>query len=223
MPGEDYRLLENMHGQLLGQWRREMGHVANVVGGVELINLYYGDADQRFFMLDADYQRRAVAFLLENAFSTPEAMMPNDVVLRLTRDGAADRMLAAQSGLLRQLVNARRINRMAEHAERGGESPYLPAQMLADLREGLFSELAGDAIEIDLYRRNLQRTYVEHLGGLLDEPAANSDLPALARAELLRIRSLLDDRAGDANDDAVVAHVVDLSARIDAALDPQAR
>ena len=50
--GEDYELLENMYGALWSQWGREMGHVANVVGGVKLINHNYGDADQRFFPND---------------------------------------------------------------------------------------------------------------------------------------------------------------------------
>ena len=70
-PGKDYELLAVEYGALLGQWGREMGHVANVVGGVQEINLYYGDAHRRFFPNPADYQQRAVSFLLENALATP--------------------------------------------------------------------------------------------------------------------------------------------------------
>ncbi len=59
-PGKDYELLSDEYGALLAQWSREMGHVANVVGGVEEINLYYGDASRRFFPNPADYQQQAV-------------------------------------------------------------------------------------------------------------------------------------------------------------------
>ena len=33
--------------------------------------------------------------------------------------------------------------------------------MLDDLRNGIWSELKGDPVEIDLYRRNLQRADLE--------------------------------------------------------------
>ncbi|MCH8316039.1 MAG: zinc-dependent metalloprotease [Planctomycetes bacterium] len=221
--GEDYDLLDNMYNQLFGQWNREMGHVANIVGGVEQVNLYYGDADQRFFPLDPDYQRDAVRFLVENALRTPHKMIPPEISLRLTADGVADRVLSAQSRLLRTLVNARRINRMAEHAENIEYGAYTPAEMLADLRYGIYSELNDTPIDIDIYRRNLQRTYVQMLGSLIENPSANSDLPALARAELVALGASIEGCDSEAADNAIVtAHLRDLSARIEAALDHRA-
>ncbi|MEE8154929.1 MAG: zinc-dependent metalloprotease [Phycisphaerales bacterium] len=221
--GEDYDLLSNMYNELFGQWNREMGHVANLVGGVEQVNLYFGDADQRFFPLDADDQRDAVRFLVENALRTPQKMIPSDITLRLTADGVADRVLSAQSRLLRTLVNARRINRMAEHAENIEYGAYTPAEMLADLRYGVYSELNDRPMDIDIYRRNLQRTYVEMLGSLIENPSANSDLPALARAELVALGASIESCDSEAADNAIVtAHLRDLSARIEAALDHRA-
>jgi len=221
--GEDYHLLDNMYNELFSQWNREMGHVANVVGGVEQINLYYGDADQRFFPLDADYQRQAVGFLVENALRTPEKFISPDITLRLTSEGVASRVLSAQSRLLRTLVNSRRINRMAEHAEREGYDAYTPTELLTDLRNGLYSELAGEQIEVDVYRRNLQRTYIDMLGKMIENPSASSDLPALARAELEAIKSAIASSDSNAAVNEVVkAHLVDLTARIEAALDHRA-
>lgn len=215
--GEDYDRLSNMYNQLVSQFNREMGHVANVVGGVEQINLYYGDADQRFFPLDGDYQRSAVAFLLENALQTPDLIVNPDINLRLSADGAASRVLSSQGRLVRTLVSARRVNRMAEHAERIGDGAYTPAQMLADLRSGIFSELEARRVSVDIYRRNLQRTYIDHLASLIATPAANSDLPALARAELVAIGDMVSKKIG-ANT-VTSAHLADLAARIERALD----
>ena len=221
--GEDYDLLDNMYNELFGQWNREMGHVANIVGGVEQINLYYGDADQRFFPLDPDYQRSAVKFLVENALRTPHKMIPPEISLRLTANGVADRVLSAQSRLLRSLVNARRINRMAEHADGVEYGAYTPAEMLADLRYGIYSELNESPMDVDIYRRNLQRTYIDMLGKLIEDPSANSDLPALARAELVALGSSLENCDSEAADNAIVtAHLHDLHARIKAALDHRA-
>ncbi len=222
--GEDYDLLSDMYDELFSQWNREMGHVANVVGGVEQVNLYYGDADQRFFPLNADYQRDAIRFLVENALRTPEKFITPEITLRLTSEGVATRVLSAQSRLFRMLINTRRINRMTEHAERTGEGAYTPAAMLADLRNGVFSELNDESIRIDIYRRNLQRTYVDMLGSLIEDPSASSDLPALARVELVALKAALSKHESEvANDVTMTAHLRDLFARIEAALDPRAR
>jgi hypothetical protein len=220
--GEDYGLLQEMYDALLSQWNREMGHVANVVGGVERINLYYGDADQRFFMLPADYQRDAVAFLLENALQTPEPFIDPDITLRLTGSGVAGSVLSAQSRVLRTLMRPSRINAMAEHAQLvGKDEAYTPYEMFRDLREGLFSELAERELRIDLYRRNLQRAYVDMLAAAVESPAGGSDLPALARAELGAIGSMVFERieVSDDADQLQRAHLRDLMSRIEKALD----
>ena len=44
--GEDYELLSNMYEQVLSQRNRELGHVANVVGGFVRDNVWFGDGDK---------------------------------------------------------------------------------------------------------------------------------------------------------------------------------
>jgi hypothetical protein len=213
--GDDYDMLTNMYGELLGQWMREMGHVANVVGGVRQDNLYYGDADQRFTPNDAAYQRRAVEFLLKNAMTTPQLFLDDDIVMRVTGQGVAAQLQAAHSRLLRQLVSSARINRMTEHSQTG-DDVYTPLNLLDDLRGGLFAEVAaGEAV--DFYRRNVQRSYVDRLGSFLVKPSAGSDLPALARAELITIAKMAATAAS--TDTMTQAHLMDLSARAENWLD----
>ena len=183
-PGKDYELLSDEYGALLAQWSREMGHVANVVGGVEEINLYYGDASRRFFPNPADYQQQAVSFLLEHALSTPATFTGEDVVNRLTAEGTAQRVLSAQSAVLRNLISRQRIDRLAEIEQTATNAIYSAAKLFTDLRDGLFRELAGKPADIDLYRRNLQRSYIDILSANLKNPATTSDLPAYSRAEL---------------------------------------
>jgi hypothetical protein len=217
--GEDYTLLDNMYNQLWAQWSREMGHVASVVGGVQEINLFYGDADQRFFPNPADYQRDAVRFLSEHALVPPASMTPPDVILRLTAEGVAHRVLRAQETLYQRLLDDSRIRRMTEHAELNPADAYRPEALLSDLRSALFSEL-DDTTEIVLYRRNLQRSLVDHLASVLDDPVTDSDLPALSRATLEWIRGRINRRLAGNPDDLMKAHLEDLRFRIQMALDP---
>ncbi|MBK7403083.1 MAG: zinc-dependent metalloprotease [Phycisphaerales bacterium] len=213
--GKDYTLLANMYDELWGQWNREMGHVANLVAGVQQVNLFYGDADQRYFPVSAKRQREAVGFLLDNALAEPDAaMVSEDIVARLSPTGVADRVGGAQGGVLRSLLNPGRINRMAELAQRN-EDAYTIPDFLADLRGGVFAEFSKGG-RPSLYRRNLQRQYIDTLAGALTNPAANSDFPAFARAELTTIDGML----GASDDPTTSAHIADLKARIAKALKP---
>ena len=209
--GKDYNLLNNMYGELLGQWMREMGHVTNVVGGVRQDNLYYGDADARFAPNDPDYQRRAVAFLLENGLTTPDFFLSQDIILRITSDGVAGRLQGAQNRLISMLVNDTRINRMSEHAA-WNSGAYTPAELFGALREGLFKEITAKQ-PVDIYRRNVQRSYVDHLGQSLIRPRPNSDLPTLARAELQGMATMFE--SSSSSDAMTQAHILDLAARVE--------
>ncbi len=214
--GEDYDLLQNMYNELWGQWNREMGHVANLVAGIEQINLYFGDADKRYFPVSAERQREAVAFLLEHALAEPDpAMVSEDIVARLSATGVADRVAQAQGRVLRSLLSDRRIARMSELAQRT-TNPYPIDEFLGDLSKGIVGDLGEEDARPSLYRRNLQRMYIDTLAGALEDPPATSDLPAFARAELVRIDAMLAD---DMDDTTTRAHVADLHARIARALD----
>ena len=217
--GEDYHLLSDVYNATLGQWAREMGHVTNVVGGVQRINLYFGDAERRYFPVDADYQRQAVRFLLDHALDTPDDEFINpDILRKIEATGSADRMLALQQRLLGSLLNESRIKRLAEIAA-DDDDAYRAAELFSDLRDGLFSELDDRTPEVDVYRRNIQRAFVDRLSKLVKKPAGDSDSAALARLSLVELRETLDDRVDSVRDDTTKAHLMDLAGRIDDALD----
>ena len=114
--GEDYDLLQNMYTQLINQRNRELGHVANIVGGSVKNNVYFGDGDKVYETVAGEQQKKAVAFLLTNAFKTPTSLITPDIIQRLEANGAADRILGGQTRLLGTLMSEDRLKRMAEQA-----------------------------------------------------------------------------------------------------------
>ena len=203
-PGEDYGDLEELYGELLGQWNRYMGHVVTLVGGVHQ-TLKATDQDGAVFQhVDAADQRRAVAFLAEQVFQTPTWLHDPGVLRRIEYAGAVDRVRAAQVSLLNQLLSPARIQRLIEFDVFQPEDAYTAADLFEDVRAAVWSELErGDAI--DTYRRNLQRGHLERLEWLLTEepedppsfPAfrgfrvdvSQSDIRPLARAQLESLRA----------------------------------
>jgi hypothetical protein len=87
----------------------------------------------------------------------------------------------------------------------------------------MWAELKKNPIDVDLYRRNLQRAYVDMLARSVENPAADSDLPALARADLKRL--IEEIKAVVSNDATQIspmarAHLDDVKTRAEMALDP---
>ncbi len=221
---ESYDLLQNMYTELINQRNRELGHVVNVVGGFVRNNQWYPDGKKVYEAISPDQQRKAVQFLNENAFQTPEALLDPDILLRLESHGAADRILSSQRSLLRSLLSDSRLKRMAELAAREPDGAYRPIQLMDDLHKGLWGELEKSPIAIDLYRRNLQRAFVEQLASALENPGSDSDLPALARGELQRLhddtKAIVESDKGKDLDPIVRFHLMDIKARTEQALHP---
>ncbi len=222
----DYDLLSNMYDQVLSQRNRELNHVLGSVGGFEEVVLFYGDAEQVYHPINGKRQKEAVEFLNQHAFQVPEALISPEITMRLEATGTADRILSGQRRILSGLISDGRVKRMAEHAERmkgksSDDDPiYTPAEMLADVRGGIWSELDGNVVEVDLYRRNLQRAYVDTLASHVKSDNAGSDLPALCRAELEVLQTMIEGKV-DSADDLTQAHLHQVLATISRALDPK--
>jgi hypothetical protein len=107
--------------------------------------------------------------------------------------------------------------------------------MMDDVRKGLFSELATQKAT-DIFRRNLQKTYVSQLNDLINpsaSPAAaiggfrigapvdveNSDVYSEAKSQLKKLAASL--RTATSSDAATSSHYADLQDRIKKALDPK--
>ena len=133
---------------MLGQLDRELGHVANQVGGLVGRDIRFGDGERIYDSVPADEQRKAVAFLVANAFETPAWTVKPEILDRIQKSGAPSRLLATQTRLLGALLGSSRLGRMAEHVARG-QSDYAPADLLLDLRVALFRELAAPTLWIE--------------------------------------------------------------------------
>jgi hypothetical protein len=168
-PTEDFDDLSNLYGRMISQWRTELAHVVALLGAAESQEKYGSQQGVRFRPVPRDRQKQAVEFLNENAFKTQAWLLPTDIVRRVEASGSVQRMVAAQSSLLNSMLQNARLMRMSEYEHELGAQGYGIMELLRDVRRGIFSELAGGS-EIDVYRRSLQRAYVENLATKLNPP-----------------------------------------------------
>jgi len=218
-PGDDHERLAEMYGEMMGQLDRELGHVANVVGGLRGLDVRFGQGDRIYEAVPVDEQRRAVAFLIANVFETPEWTRPPAVLDRIQKAGVPSRLLSTQTRILATLLSSSRLSRMSEHAARS-QSGYTPADLLLVLRLGIFRELSERPVAPTLERRNLQRAYLDLLIARAGSEDAGNDDAALARLELLAIHELAKAALDATKDERTIrAHLIDVIADTEKALD----
>ena len=223
-PGEPYDDLDELYGRLVGQWATEMNHVAAVVGGVTSQQKHFGQDGVRFQTIPRATQARAVAFLNDHAFAPPMFLIDPEILRRIEPAGALERIRTSQARVLRTLMNADRLARLVEQRAIDGVVAYAPTDFLADVRRGLWRELADPDVRIDAYRRNLQRTYLDLIDDRLNgrSPAEDDARPFL-RGELRALSSSIAAVLARVSDRATSLHLVDVQDQIARTLDPPAR
>ncbi len=236
---DNYDRLEELYGELINQWAREMNHVAVVVGGVYQFTKYAGQTGRVYQVVPRAKQAEAVQFLNDNVFTTPSFFLDPEILRRIEPTGAVDRVRARQTALLNLLFQDARLSRVAEQ-QATEPGAYAIADLFGDVRRGIFSEFGTGAVRVDEYRRNLQRGFVDQMERLISTPLVTplppgftpfpgftppaprpADARAQARLELVDLQSTLRAALPRAGDRTTRAHIVDLQARIDQILNPR--
>src|SRR5689334_9884796 len=221
-PGEPYDDLDELYGRMLGQWATELNHVTQIVGGFNSQQKHAGQEGVRFTIVPRERQAAAVRFLNENAFATPTWALKPEILRRIEAAGAVTRVNLAQERILNSLLNNARFDRLVEQEAIDGAAAYRPADFMGDLRKGIWSELNGGPVRIDVYRRNLQNSYIDLLSNKLNgRPAVTDDYRALIKAELRDLSTAIAAAMPRASDRQTRAHLADARDQIAKALDPK--
>ncbi len=234
-PGENFDDLTEVYEEAVGRWAGYMGHVATMIGGV---NVDLKTADQSapvYTVVPRARQKAALAFLTENIITTPEWLRPREIIARI---GPSTTLGARQSGIITSLLSVARLARLAEAERFDPANAYPLTEYLSDLKRAVW---VGTP---DASRRVLQRVYLQRLEALVAPPAApaaaaatsaasrptpfvtppnllQSDLPALARLQLRDIQREARASASSATSVTLRAHWSDIADRVTKILDPK--
>jgi len=234
-PLEDYTELSELYGQVLGQWNLYMGHVAAVIGGVVETRKTYSQDGAIYDFVPEATQQRAMQFFAEQAFTPPTWIIDENILRRIENVGTVERMRGLQVGVLNRVLDPGRMQRLIEAEARIGGDAYSLGEMLTDLRGAVWSELRASGT-IGVYRRNLQRGYLERMQYLMTEsptvPATarsfvtvvnvpQSDIRPYVRGELETLKREITAALNRRLDSATRLHLQDALARIEEILNPK--
>ena len=238
---DQYDNLEEMYEQLVGQFSRYMGHVAKNVGGIYETFKSIEQTGDVYEPTPKALQKDAVDFLNKQLFVTPNWLLNKDILNKFSNPAATELVGSVQTNTLNSLLSSARLFRMAICSGRYGASVYGADELLTDLKKGVWGELAtGSPIEI--FRRNLQKAYVDALATLINPATAapalpagiprqfavlfggnirNTDIPSIARAQLVDLRTDITAAIPRTTDKLSRYHLQDILERIKQALNPK--
>ena len=235
--GEDYNDLETMYGQVLSQFNRYMGHVANHIGGVYE---NYKTADQEgavYTHVSKEKQAEALDFLDKELFQTPSWLIDKTIFERIEYSGSVERIRKLQEQTLKNLLSLGKMARLIENETLNGSEAFKLIDLTTALRNSIWRELKRGQ-KIDTYRRNLQRAHIDRLAYLITagnqskrlgsdyvkSTAVNtsqSDIRAVTRFELNELKRMIKRGLTRTADGMTHIHLQDIMERIEVILNPE--
>mgnify|MGYP000349809084 FL=1 len=201
-PNKSYAGAGEIYSGVVSQFNRYLGHVAKNVAGIYSNSITVEQTDEiaREFV-PANIQKRAIAFLNEQLFTTPEWLIDRQLMGK-AKILPVNVICSLQSGVLARLINKNTLDKMSENEILNGKKAYTSAQMFNDLKKVIWSNLG----QSDIYKRNMQKAYVENLINLLDKKGnadknasgkrpAYSEAPAIAHGQLTELKRLATSAA----------------------------
>ncbi len=239
-PNKDYTSLRTMYGEVSDQYSMYMSHVAKYVGGIMETPKMVEQEGPVYEIVPEAKQREAIELLNKQLFATPTWLINADIFTRAGINGPVT-IGSIQDNILNRLLSTRNLGKIIDAEAMLGSKAYTLTELFADLKKGIWGEVATRK-SIDVYRRNLQKSYIGILDNLLNPPKASglqsgilvqiglsslapstdkSDIKSVVRAHLTSLRNEIRANASAVPGEMSRYHLQDLLVRIDNALDPK--
>ena len=226
----NYEDLDELYKEMLDVWSRYVGHVVTNVGGVYENAKKPNQKGSIYDVVPKVKQQEAMLWLQSNAFDSPTWLVNIATLRNIDYTGYAERFRSLQVRHLNNALSFDRIQRLMD-AEIVGANNYDALDLLQDMRKGIWKE-ASTASNVSIYRRNLQRAYIERMSFLMNEEikvgatrdyfnVSQSDIRGLVRGQLNILKGTLATAKSGAANAETKFHYIDCIKRIEKILDPK--
>jgi hypothetical protein len=230
--GDLYTNMKRIYTGIQGQYKLYMMHVAKNIGGAYTTIKSVEEKGIVFQPVPKPVLQKAVNFYDRQLFQTP-LWLYSDTVVHLLGIRILDNIGTIQSMVLNRILNAAALLQVSEMANLS-KDPYTLDEYLTDMDRAIWREVYQKS-SIDIYRRNLQKKYLECLGDVLNPPApktgggftimepgtTGSDVQSIVRGHLVSLNTAIAAALPLTNDKMTRYHLLDVRYRIAKMLDPQ--
>ncbi|HRN56965.1 MAG TPA: zinc-dependent metalloprotease, partial [Agriterribacter sp.] len=237
-PNTHYENLSALYNQLTIQYGRYMGHAAKNIGGIYEIPKTVEQEGPVYSYTPKAIQKEAMAFLIKQLFVTPQWLINTDILNRIGNTGISV-VSSRQDAVLNRIISTNTISKLLSMEAELHNNAYKAADMLHELKQGIWAELPAKK-PIDMYRRNLQKSYVERIGQIVRPAAAapsggisfrigapaamtdtrKSDIISVLKGNLRALQAEIKTALPATGDRMTRYHLQDVNDRIEQILDP---
>jgi hypothetical protein len=242
-PGEGYQILRRSFGSALGQTGQALFLTSKYIGGVYHYRSHVGDPGNRlpFKPVPAEQQKQALQLLRDNLFAPTAFHFTPQLLNKLETERFINfstftpsrqdvpihqAVLNLQRQVLDRIFLPTVLSRIqdSELKVAAPAEPFTLGLLFTEIQDSIWAETKTPslAVNINSYRRSLQREHLRKMiGMLLRDAAVPEDARTLARQSLLTLRGQLQRtvaRPGLKTSLEVRGHLDESIARIDEAL-----
>ena len=183
--GGDFQEMEELYDQVFNQFNRYMGHVIANIGGIYENYKTHEQEGPVYSHVDKTHQKNCLMFINKELFETPKWLINKDISNKIEFTGSLERIRKIQEDNLNKILDFSRLGRIIENKLINGNKAYSLIELINDLENEIWSELKTNKA-ITLYRRSLQKSYLERIDYLIntkDEEIKGMDKYSLRRTK----------------------------------------
>lgn len=203
---DSYQNLKDLYKGVNNQFDYYLGHVLANIGGIYETPKVVNQPGAVYEMVSLPLQLEAMDFIKENIFTTPVWLL-DTVILSRIGESPTQTITRSQDMVLRNLLSTSTVSRLAVNEAMYGDKAYRLINYFNDIDKAMWTELAAEQ-PIDLYRRNLQRSYIEHLITLADKSGKEyRDVGPILKNKLMEIHAVVKKGIRKAKDPMTIYHL----------------
>ncbi|PZP43200.1 MAG: zinc-dependent metalloprotease [Pseudopedobacter saltans] len=216
-----YEALTSAYTSVQSQYFRYMGHVLKIIGGIRYDERTDGDLRSAYLVETKAYQKSAIAFFDKELFTTPTWLMDTSVMNKINVPVQADFTAPnfiedTQIKMINSLLSKEKFQLLQENTTRFGDKAYPIEEYVDDIHHAVWKDLKTSQTW-DVYRRNIQKSYVGAIIAYLsskDPNSIESDVSSVLRLDLVALLSEIQSSLPNVTDKMCKAHLSDLQNRI---------
>jgi hypothetical protein len=211
---EGYRNLNHIYTGLITQFDYYVEHVLAYFGGIYETNKSAEQPGPVYEPVPMSLQLEAMDFINRHVFNTPRWLLDSAVLAR-TGQSSIQIVGRSQETVLNSMLHINTLGKISVAEAMYGDQTYQLYEYLDDLDLMIWTELKNNE-SINVYRRNLQRYYLDKLIELssLNSNRDVRDVSPWIRTKLADLQSRLKKSSSKTKDLSTVNHLKYLEARI---------
>lgn len=214
---DGYRNLIQLYDGINQQFEYYVGHVLTNIGGIYETPKSPSQPGPVFEAVPLERQREAMRFLNDYVFTTPTWLLDTAVLARV---GESPTQVVAKSQelALAHLLSPSTLSKIVSSRAMYGDKAYSLIEYFDDIDKMMWTELKANK-PVDIYRRNLQRSYIDRLIDLSAKSGKDyRDAAPVLKVKLNDIRRNVRKGAARAKDSITEYHLRFILEKLDATL-----